>query len=163
MSPAATKELFRQAWGRFPTGVSVITFYEDGEMVHGLTANSVCSVSLEPLLVLVCVDHKARSFPMLGKSKRFVMNILSSGQREPSRYFAKSDTEGEPPFKFRKSQHGFPVLDGCLAYMDCKITGTHPAGDHSIFLGQVEEIEIYNGAPMVFYTGKYTDLVVPPQ
>ena len=162
MNPAASEELFRQAWGGFPSGVSVITFYEESGTVHGLTASAVCSVSLEPLLVLVCVDHKARSFPMLQKSERFVMNVLSRGQREPASYFARSDTEGEVPFRVRRSRHGLPVLEGCLAYMDCKIANTHEAGDHTIFLGQVEEIEVYDGTPLVFYTGKYTE-VVPPQ
>ena len=161
MSPAVTKELFRQTWGNFPSGVSVVTFYEKDGTVHGLTANSVCSVSLDPFLVLVCVDHKARSYPMMMNSQRFLMSILSSGQDEPCMFFAKSDTEGAPPFSFRKSAHGYPILDGCLAYMDCKNVARHPAGDHDIFVGEVEEIEVYEGKPLVFYQAKFTE-VVPP-
>ena len=161
MNPAASKEMFLQAWGSFPSGVSVITFYEDGGAVHGLTANAVCSVSLEPCLVLVCVDHKARSFAMLRESERFVMNFLSHGQEGPFNHFARSDTEGEPPFKFHRSAHGLPVLDGCVAWLECRIVGMHPAGDHTIFVGEVEEIEFYGGRPLVLYTGKLMEIQEP--
>ena len=161
MSPAPTKELFRKTWGDFPTGVSVVSFYDDSGMVHGLTANSVCSVSLDPFLVLVCVDHKARSFPMMSKSEHFVMSLLSREQEEECKYFARSDTEGEPPFKFRKSGRGYPILEGCLGYLECTIVAKHPAGDHTIFVGQVEEMEQHGGKPLVFCGGKFTDVVMP--
>jgi flavin reductase ActVB len=158
MSPASTQDLFRQAWGNFPSGVSVISFYEDEGRIHGLTATAICAVSLDPALVLVCVDHKARSFPMLTKSERFVMNLLTQGQDDICMHFARSDTEGEPPFTFHKSSSGFPVLDGCLAHLDCKIVAQHPAGDHTIFLGEVEGGEFYGGRPLVFYGGKFTEV-----
>ena len=159
MSPAATKDLFRKTWGCFPTGVTIITFYEEDGTVHGLTANSVCSVSLEPMLVMVCVDHKARSFPILRKSERFVMNFLARGQQESSTYFARSDTDGEPPFAFTKSEHGYPVLEGNIAYMDCKVYKTVEAGDHTLFIGEVEEMELTDGDALVFSHGKYTSVV----
>ena len=161
MSPAATKDLFRQAWGNFPSGVSVVTFYWDNGAVHGLTANSVCSVSMDPMLLLVCVDHKARSFPMLAKSERFVMNFLADGQTKESGYFARSDTDEEPPFSFHKSGHGYPVLEGCAAYMDCVVFEKHTAGDHTIFLGKVEEIEVYTREPLVYCAGEYAQLIWP--
>ena len=160
MSPVVNKDLFRKTWGNFPSGVSVVSFYDQEGVVHGLTANSVCSVSLDPFLVLVCIDHKARSFKMLGQSERFVMNFLSDKQEEECRYFAKSDTAGVPPFKFRKSTAGFPVLDGSIAYMDCKIVAQHLAGDHTIFVGEVHEIDFHGGKPLVFYTGKFTEVAV---
>ena len=155
MSQPVTKEIFLKAWGNFPSGVSVITFYEEGGAVHGLTANAVCSVSLEPFMVLVCIDHKAQSFPILSKSDRFVMNFLSKGQEEACMHFARSDTEGEPPFTFSRSAHGVPVLEGCLAHLECRIMDKHPAGDHTIFVGEVEEIEFHGGEPLVFYEGKF--------
>ncbi len=161
MSPAATKDLFRKTWGLFPTGVTIVTFYTGAGAIHGLTANSVCSVSLEPFLVLVCVDHKARSFPMLSKQDRFVMNFLAQGQREACTFFARSDTEGSGPYTFTKSARGYPVLDGCVAYMECSIQAKHRAGDHTIFVGEVKEIELLGGEPLVFYQGKFTK-VVPP-
>ena len=161
MSPAVTKEIFRKTWGCFPTGVSVITFYEEGGTVHGLTANSVCSVSLDPMLVLVCVDHEARTYPILQRSDRFVMNFLAKDQAEASKYFARSDTEGPPPFEFVKSGRGFPVLKGAIAYLDCSVYKTMEAGDHTIFLGEVEEMDLDDGEALVFCQGKYTEVVAP--
>ncbi|MCL0101891.1 flavin reductase family protein [Dehalococcoidia bacterium] len=158
MSPSPNKEIFRQIWGNFPSGVSVITFYEEEGTIHGLTANAVCSVSLEPFLVLVCIDHKARSFPLLSKSERFGMNLLSESQQAPCMHFAKSDTEGDPPFRFRKSPSGFPVLDGCVAYLDCTIVAKHLAGDHTIFVAEVEDLEFTGGDPLVFYNGQFVNL-----
>ncbi len=163
MSPEANKDLYRKTWSRFPTGVSVITFYEaDGKTVHGLTANAVSSVSLDPMLVLVCVDHKARSFPLMSKSERFVMNFLTEAQSEPLRYFARNDTTGAPPFKFRKSARGYPILEGSYAFMDCIVYAKHLAGDHTLFLGKVDEIDVTDAKPVVWYMGKLTS-VAPPQ
>ncbi len=161
MSPAVDKDLFRKTWGCFPTGVTVVSFFEDDGAVHGLTANSVSSVSLDPFLVLVCVDHKARSFPLLTRRDRFVMNILARDQEDVSTFFARSDTQGEPPFAFGKSGSGSPVLKGCVAYMDCAVYAKHVAGDHTIFIGKVDEIELFGGEPLVFCQGKYTN-VLPP-
>ena len=162
MSPEATKELFRKTWRCFPTGVSVITFYEDGGAVHGLTANAISPVSLDPMLVLVCVDHNARSFPIMRKSERFVMNFLAKDQADQSNFFARNDTEGEPPFGFTRSGRGYPVLEGSVAYMDCKVYDTMEAGDHTIFVGEVEEIEVTDAEALVFCQGKYTE-VMPPK
>lgn len=163
MSPEVNKDLFRKTWSRFPTGVSVITFYEaDGHTVHGLTANAVLSLSLDPFLVLVSVDHKARSFPLMSKSDRFVMNLLTESQEAELRYFARNDTSGQPPFKFRKSGRGYPILEGSFAYMDCQVHAKYPGGDHTIFLGKVDEMDLYEGKPVVWYMGKLTS-VVPPQ
>ncbi|MCH8195343.1 MAG: flavin reductase family protein [Chloroflexi bacterium] len=161
MSPVADKDLFRKSWGCFPTGVTVVTFYEDDGIVHGLTANSVSSVSLDPLLVLVCVDHKARSFPIMSKRDRFVMSILARDQEAASSFFARSDTEGSPPFEFQDTGSGNPYLKGALAYMDCQVYAKHVAGDHTIFIGKVDEIELFGGEPLVFSQGKYTDIVPP--
>ncbi|MBI3743958.1 MAG: flavin reductase family protein [Chloroflexi bacterium] len=160
----STKELFRKVWGHFPTGVSVITFWEDDthHAVHGITANSVCSVSLEPFLVLVCVDHKSRSFPILSKGKRFVMNFLAQHQSDASRFFAKSDSKENPPFEFGVSRLGQPTLKGACAAMDCEIVAKHLAGDHTIFVGKVEDIQDHGGEPLVFHRGKYVE-VLPPK
>ena len=161
MSPAATRELFRQAWGNFPSGLSVVTFYRNDGTVHGLTANSVCSVSMDPMLILVCVDHEARSFPILEQSERFVMNFLADGQTEESDFFARSDTSDVPPFSFRKSRYGYPILEGCAAYMDCSVFDKRAAGDHTIFLGKVDEIEVSTKEPLVYCSGEYPRLLRP--
>ncbi len=155
MSPAATQELFKKAWGGYLTGVSLITFYTGEGEIHGLTANSSSSLSLDPMLVLVSVDHKTRSFPMLSNQKRLVMNLLSKGQKDVSTFFARSDTHGTGPFKFGKTAHGYPFLEGCTAYFDCEIVARHAAGDHTIFISKVDEIEVFGGEPLGFLGGKY--------
>ena len=155
MSPQATKDLFRQAWACFPTGIAVITFRQSDGAIHGLTANAVCSVSLDPLLILVCVDHKSRSYPMLMGASRFVMNFLAQGQEDVSRFFASRDAKGDPPFDFRRTGYGDPILQGSVASLDAAITERHVAGDHTIFIARVEEIDLSDAAPIVFHTGKY--------
>ncbi|MSQ26328.1 MAG: flavin reductase [Dehalococcoidia bacterium] len=161
MSPQATKDLFRQAWARFPTGIAVITFRQADGAIHGLTANAVCSVSLNPLLVLVCVDHNSRSYPMLMAASRFVMNFLAQGQEDISRFFASRDAKGHPPFRFRRTLHGDPILEGSVASLDAAITERNIAGDHTIFIARVEEIDLTDVPPLVFHTGKYS-AVAPP-
>ena len=170
MSQRDVEEQFRQAWGNFPSGVTVVTFLTPEHGVYGLTASAICSVSLSPPLVLVCVDEKARSRQFLEKSERFVMNFLADGQEAPCMYFLAKGQEdmcwyfssrgerGAGPFAYRKSAFGYPVLEGSYAYMDCRIVGRHPAGDHCVFVGQVEDIDVPGGTPLVFHQGKFADL-----
>ena len=158
----ADKNLFRQTWGNFPTGVSVISFFTPDRATHGITANSVCSVSLQPMLVLVCVDHKARSFPMLDASDRFVMNFLAKSQEAQSNFFASSKTHGSGPFEWGTTAAGLPMLEGTLGFMDCSVYAKHRTGDHTIFVGQVEEISLTEGVePLAYCRGKYTQIMEP--
>jgi flavin reductase (DIM6/NTAB) family NADH-FMN oxidoreductase RutF len=154
-----TKEHFRRVMGQFATGVTLVTT-RLGSEVHGLTANAVCSVSLEPLLVLVCVDHSADSHPLLEKSGVFAVNVLSHEQEELSRLFAGPTEEKAGRLEaigYRTAVTGAPIIEGCLAYLDCRIVAAHPAGDHTIFVGQVEQAEVSeDGPPLVFFRGRYT-------
>ena len=159
MSRQDLEEQFRQAWGNFPSGVTVVTFLTQEHGVHGLTASAICSVSLSPAIVLVCVDQKARSHQFLEKSGRFIMNFLAKGQEDMCWFFAKRGERGAGPFAYRKSAAGYPVLEGCYAYMDCRIIARHPAGDHTVFVGQVEEIEFSGGTPLVFHQGTFAGLL----
>ena len=162
MTEDADKYRFRALWSNFPTGVSVISFYTPDGGIHGITANSVCSVSLDPLLILVCVAHNARSFPMLDASDRFVMNFLAQGQEEQSNFFASSKTEGAGPFEWDKTASGLPALEGALGFLDCTVHAKHEAGDHTIFVGRVDEMSIREGAePLAYVQGKYTKVVTP--
>src|SRR5579884_3794226 len=133
---------FRRALGAFATGVTVITVDQDGE-VHGMTANAFTSVSLEPLLVLVCVDHRARTHAHLHAKKRFGINVLGEDHRAISEYYARSTETHqhaeEVGAHFERTAHGTPVLQGALAYLECRLHSAQPAGDHTIFIGEVEE------------------------
>lgn len=159
MGQGELKERFRQAWGNFPSGLSVVTFLTEEQDIHGLTASAICSVSLDPPMVLVCVGEKARSRGQLEKSGRFVMNFLSKGQEDVCWYFATKGEQGALPSVYRKSASGLPVIGGCYAYLDCRIVAQHPAGDHTIFVGQVEDLEVPGGTPLVFHLGGFANLL----
>src|SRR5690348_18344873 len=119
-----TQAEFRRALGCFATGVTVITVDRDGE-VHGMTANAFTSVSLDPMLVLVCVDQKARTHAHLHARKRFGINVLSEQQRAIAEHYARQDrdpvrAEEEAGAKFGRTQQGTPTLQGGLAYPECR-------------------------------------------
>jgi flavin reductase (DIM6/NTAB) family NADH-FMN oxidoreductase RutF len=149
---------FRKAMGCFATGVTVITVDQDGE-VHGMTANAFCSVSLDPVLVLVCVDHRARTHAHLQTRKRFGINVLRSDQQSISEYYARSTETHQHAedagASFERTAHGTPVLRGGLAYLECRLHSTQPAGDHTIFIAEVEDVVVREGEPLLFFRGRY--------
>jgi flavin reductase len=150
---------FRKAIGNFATGVTIITVDLDGE-VHGMTANAVASVSLNPLLVLVCVDHSASTHAHLRARERFGINVLSAEQRPVSEYYARAErgheqAEREAGARFDRTVHGTPVLNGALAYLECRLRHEQVAGDHTIFIAEVEDVVIHSGEPLLFFQGKY--------
>ncbi len=153
-------QTFREAWGKFATGVSIVTTVRaDGE-VHGMTANGINSVSLDPLLVLVCAGHSTTSYPMIKEARRFAINILSEDQRAVAEYYARPTDQktGELDANFSRTERGAAVLDGSLARMDCRVVTEHIAGDHTIFIGEVEEIEVGSGRPLLYFEGRFNEL-----
>ncbi|HVO63445.1 MAG TPA: flavin reductase family protein [Terriglobales bacterium] len=153
-----TQAEFRKALGCFATGVTVITVDQDGE-VHGMTANAFTSVSLDPMLVLVCVDHRARTHAHLHAKKRFGINVLSENQRAISEYYARATETHQHAeqagARFEHTRHGTPVLHGALAYLECRLQSAHDAGDHTIFIAEVEDATVRDGNPLLFFRGKY--------
>jgi flavin reductase (DIM6/NTAB) family NADH-FMN oxidoreductase RutF len=148
---------FRKAMGCFATGVTVVTVAEDGE-VHGMTANAFCSVSLDPMLVLVCVDQRARTHSHLQTRQRFGVNILRNDQQEISEYYARATETHhatEAGASFERTAHGTPVLGGALAYLECRLHSAQPAGDHTIFIAEVEDVVVREGEPLLFFRGQY--------
>src|SRR5580704_2151872 len=158
-SMGVTQAEFRKAMGSFATGVTVITVDHEGE-VHGMTANAFASVSLDPMLVLVCVDHRARTHAHLHAKKRFGVNVLTENQRAISEYYALAsqthqDAEREAGAQFDRTTHGTPVLHGALAYLECRLRTAEDAGDHTIFIAEVEDVVVRDGDPLLFFRGKY--------
>ena len=154
-----THSAFRKALGCFATGVTVITVDYESE-VHGMTANAFASVSLGPPLVLVCVDHRARTHAHLQSKKRFGVNVLAADQRAISEYYARATrvhqrAEQEAGAKFNRTAHGTPVLHGALAYLECRLQSVQMAGDHAIFIAEVEDVVVRDGDPLLFFRGKY--------
>lgn len=156
---SATPAEFRKAMGCFATGVTVITVDYEGE-VHGMTANAFASVSLDPLLVLVCVDQRARTHAHLHAKKRFGVNVLAEHQREISEYYARPAGTYDPAepkvgVRFERTAHGTPVLQGALAYLECRLHTAQDAGDHTIFIAEVEDVVVREGSPLLFFRGQY--------
>ncbi len=154
-----TQAEFRKALGCFATGVTVITVDYEGE-VHGMTANAFTSVSLDPMLVLVCVDHRARTHAHLHAKKRFGVNVLAADQQTISEYYARAaqdhqHAEQEAGASFDRTAHGTPVLHGALAYLECHLHTAQDAGDHTIFIAEVEEVVVRSGDPLLYYRGEY--------
>ena len=134
---------FRQAWAKFATGVSVITTIQSDGLVHGMTAQGICSVSLDPMLALVCVGHNRNTHGHVTESRRFCINILSVEQQNIAEYFARPPERREPGFHvpFSFTERGAAMIGDSLASMDCRVVESHVAGDHTIFIGEVDEIE----------------------
>lgn len=146
----------------FATGVTIITVDLEGE-VHGMTANAFTSVSLDPLLVLVCVDHSTRTHAHLHAKKRFGINVLCDDQRRISEYYARPErthenAEAEAGARFERTKHGTPMLHGSLAYLECRLHSSEPAGDHTIFIAEVEDVVMHEGNPLLFFKGKYREV-----
>ena len=158
-SSSITPQEFRAALGRFTSGVTVITVETPSGDVHGMTASSFCSVSLQPPLVLVCIDHMAETYLHLRERGRFGVSVLKEEQEALSEFFA--DPERNPDAARRLDVHynqmksGMPVLANTLANLDCTVVQAHAAGDHTIFVGEVKEVSVAEGSPLLYFRGRY--------
>jgi flavin reductase (DIM6/NTAB) family NADH-FMN oxidoreductase RutF len=149
--------LFRRVLGSFATGVAVVTMRQ-GDSAYGLTINSFTSVSLEPMLIQINIAKNTTSHDMIEKSGRFTVNILAEDQELVSTIFA-----GAPPaerfshVRTWESGGGGPVIEGSLAYIDVRVTAVYDGGDHSIFLGEVQEMQTLreDANPLLYYRGRY--------
>jgi flavin reductase (DIM6/NTAB) family NADH-FMN oxidoreductase RutF len=147
----------RRIMGHFATGVTVVTAYQDGE-ICGMTANAVTSLSLKPPLILVAVDKAAAMHAVLTASRCFALNILTEDQEHLSRRFAMRGPKEVNDLTWTKAVSGAPVLADALAWLDCRLAEILPGGDHDIFLGEILAGEAHNGAPLLYYGGKYRRL-----
>lgn len=146
---------FRNALGRFASGVTVVTTYHE-DRPHGMTANAFVSVSLEPPLVLVSVGNQATMHRLLPLTGRFGVSVLAEDQEVLSNHFAGRTVEG---LHIRFTERlGVPLLEGAVAYFVVRIVDPHPAGDHTLFIGEVEYFEARDQRPLLFYAGKYQQL-----
>jgi flavin reductase (DIM6/NTAB) family NADH-FMN oxidoreductase RutF len=151
---------FRQVMGRFATGVTVVTTCQ-GTRRAGITVNAFCSVSLEPPLALVCVEHRNYTHDLLAESGIFAVNFLTSEQADVSRCFASQGDAKLSDFCGMTTHEvatGAPVFDECLAFVDCRVVAAYPGGDHTIFIGHVEALGSSDGVPLLYYRGQYGKL-----
>jgi flavin reductase (DIM6/NTAB) family NADH-FMN oxidoreductase RutF len=139
--------------GTFATGVTIITTGRDGTY-HGLTANAFTSLSLEPTLVLVCVDKSSDTYPVLDECGAFTVNVLAEDQEELSRSFATKVKKGGNKLNdlaYHVGGTGVPMLDDCLAYIECTTVQKHDGGDHTIFVGEVGDARVARDVPPLLY------------
>ena len=155
MDTGASPEVFREVFGRFATGVAVITSAGPAG-IGGMTANALCSLSLDPLLTLVCFENVARTLPIVREAGRFGVNVLSADQEDLAGVFASKlpeaeKLEGVP----HDSRGGVPIIPGSLAWAACELRELIAGGDHTIGIGEVVELGLGDGRPLLWYGGRY--------
>jgi 3-hydroxy-9,10-secoandrosta-1,3,5(10)-triene-9,17-dione monooxygenase reductase component len=155
MAPKPDPELFREVFGRFATGVAVITSAGPGG-TGGMTANALCSLSLEPLLALVCFENAARTLPIVRDAGRFGVNVLSAGQEELAGVFASKLPEAEKLDGVEhRLEHGVPIIAGTIAWAACELRELIAGGDHTIGIGEVVTMGLGDGHPLLWFAGSY--------
>ena len=150
---------FRRVLGHFATGVTIVTTCDGDQRPTGLTASAFSSVSLEPPLVLVCIDHKSQSHGPLVEGGRFAVNILSVDQQGLSRKFATTRLDKFEGVEYRMSDLGLPIIAAAIAHLECVTVSTHVEGDHTILVGRVEDAAATgDGQPLLYFRGQYDRL-----
>jgi 3-hydroxy-9,10-secoandrosta-1,3,5(10)-triene-9,17-dione monooxygenase reductase component len=153
--PLHDPELFREVFGRFATGVAVITSAGPGG-TGGMTANALCSLSLDPPLALVCFENGARTLPIVRDAGSFAVNVLAVGQERLAGVFASKLPESEKLDGVEHHmEHGVPVIEGVLAWAACELRELIAGGDHTIAIGRVVDMGLGAGEPLVWYGGMY--------
>lgn len=154
---AVSPDAFRSALRKFASGVTIVTVAA-GDELHGMTASAFASVSLAPPLVLVCLDKTSRTLTLLRDTGSFAVNVLSAGQEEASRAFARPGVKPFASIPHRRGDNGAPVLDDAIAVLECTTYRVFEAGDHEVVLGEVTAAGAGGGDPLVYYEGAYRSL-----
>lgn len=153
-----SKDEFRAAMSRFASGVTVVTTKTEANQPSGLTVSSFASLSLEPPLVLVCIDKRASIHDLLTEGRYFAVNVLAEAQEILSRRFAARDTDRFSGVGYAEGVTGVPVLSDVLAAIECRIVHAYSGGDHTIIVGEVERTFVSEGKPLTYFRGGYTEL-----
>jgi flavin reductase (DIM6/NTAB) family NADH-FMN oxidoreductase RutF len=161
---AVQAEPFKAAMASFAAGVTIITTVDARGALHALTATAFSSVSLEPPLCLVCIDKRARTYRSLLVRGCFAVNILNAGQESLSVQFASSVVDKFAGVRWWPGQvTSCPIIEGALAWMECRVVEVHSGGDHDIVLGRVVAVQVQAGSPLVYWRGSYSSLPPPPE
>lgn len=153
-------QAYRQVLGQFATGITVIVT-RSPQGFHGMTANSFTSVSLEPPMILVCIDQKAQTFQYLSRAAAFSISILEANQKDLSQVFANPQPSSDPfqSIAVQHTQAGIPYLSSGIAHLGCHVEASYPAGDHKIVVARVDEFGAsHSREPLIFYGGQYRTL-----
>lgn len=150
-----SQDEFRNALSRFASGITVVSTVDAAGRLHGITVSAFCSVSLDPPMVLICIEKCTASHFAFEESKAFVVNILDESQSSLSEQFAAPFTDKFGDVEFQSGIDDIPVLIGSLASLECRLTFAYDGGDHSIFVGVVERATIRGGKPLIHFEGEY--------
>lgn len=150
--------LFRSVLGRFASGVTVVTARDAAGEDHGMTVSAFCSLSLAPLLVLICVERSAVLHDVLDQARQLAVNMLSSEQESLSRRFSENIDNRFDGIGYTRGVTGCAILEGILAYLECDIVARYPGGDHTIIVGEVIAAAAHLERPLLYYRGGYAQL-----
>ncbi|HVR43138.1 MAG TPA: flavin reductase family protein [Thermoanaerobaculia bacterium] len=148
---------FRKALSHFASGVTVVTTELDGER-FGMTVSAFSSVSLEPPLVLICIEKGTRIHDSIARAERFAVNVLADEQQDVSDQFASRMEDRFSGVELRQGRLKVPVLERALAVIECRLHATLPGGDHTVYVGEVVGAELGEGRPLIYYRGTYHTL-----
>lgn len=158
VSDMITSTELRAFAGHFATGVAVVTTRSPEGELCGVTINAVTSLSLEPPLFLICLDHKSNTLGAVLASGHFGLHFLARGQTEISKVFASKRPDKFDNVDFRFGGNGSPLIDGVLAAAECRLSEICPGGDHTIIIGEVDRVHLHGGEPLLFHRGAYAAL-----
>jgi flavin reductase (DIM6/NTAB) family NADH-FMN oxidoreductase RutF len=151
-------DTFRSVLGRFASGVTIVTTHDAEGVDHGMTVSAFCSLSLDPPMVVFCVDHAASMHDLLLDHPTCCVSILSSNQEAYSRRFADQDNERFDGIAYSRGESGAVLLDDALAHLECRLVAHHDGGDHTLFIAHVDRAEPRHGRPLLYYRGGYAQL-----
>ena len=146
---------FRSVLSRFASGVTVVTAMGPDGVDHGMTVSAFCSLSLEPPLILVCIDHGTVMHGILEGAKTFTVNVLAAEQEELARKFSDPDNDRFEGTSYTRGANELALLTGAAAWLECELTQRYEGGDHTIFVGRVESADAGDAQPLVYYRGGY--------
>jgi flavin reductase ActVB len=154
-SDGISAELYRRTCALFATGITVITTVDEKAHPHGMTVNSFSSVSLDPPLVLICVDLKNALLGHFMTSAWFAVNVLAEDQESLSRRFSSAAENRFDGLVWERGQAGVPLLNGVLAQMQCALVKTFEVGDHAVLVGEVRDASYRQGQPLLYFNSLY--------
>jgi flavin reductase (DIM6/NTAB) family NADH-FMN oxidoreductase RutF len=149
---------FRSVLSRFASGVTVVTAKGGDGVDHGITVSAFCSLSLEPPLILVCIDHATVMHGILESAAAFTVNVLAADQEDLARRFSDPDNDRFEGTSYTRGANGLALLTGAAARLECALTHRFEGGDHTIFVGRVEAADANDAQPLLYYRGGYASL-----
>jgi flavin reductase (DIM6/NTAB) family NADH-FMN oxidoreductase RutF len=149
--------ILRKCWGKFATGVSIITTIVPNNKIHGMTANSILSVSLNPPVVLVSIGMQRNTHGLIKRNRSFGITILNSNQKEIAEFFSKDNLSEDNGFNYKMMPGGQFVISESIAQFECNIIKEISVYDHTLFLSKIENFNFANGNPLIWLDSKYND------